>query len=113
MEDMKTLDKRSDAGALIENACFIRLNQAYEGVDKINFWRTKAGAEVDFVTHVDDEIVPFEVKYSVFDSEKMTKSLASFIDTFKPSRALVLTKNFWGKAKRGKTNVAFAPVYYL
>jgi predicted AAA+ superfamily ATPase len=113
MEDMKTLDKRSDAGALIENACFIRLNQAYGDVDRINFWRTKSGAEVDFVMHVNDEMMPFEIKYSMFDSEKMTKSLASFIDTFKPSRALVLTKNFWGEIKRGKTDVVFAPVYYL
>ena len=113
MENMNTLNKRSDAGVMIENSCFIRLNELYEGVNKINFWRTKAGAEVDFIVHIGENIVPIEVKYSAFSDEKISKSLMSFIDSFKPQNAVVLTKNYWGLAKRLKTRILFMPVYYL
>lgn len=113
MENMNTMDKRSDAGAIIENSCFIRLNELCEGLNKINFWRTKAGAEVDFILHRGDNIVPLEVKYSTLREEKISKSFMSFINTFKPAQAVVLTKNYWGLAKKGKTRISFIPVYYL
>ncbi|PIU51235.1 hypothetical protein COS91_05505 [Candidatus Desantisbacteria bacterium CG07_land_8_20_14_0_80_39_15] len=113
MENMIGLEKRSDAGAIIENSVFIRLNELCENMEKINFWRTKAGAEVDFVLHVRENAIPIEVKYSNFDSEKISKSLASFIDSFKPGHAVVLTKNYWGSSKRDKTKIFFAPVYYI
>ena len=83
------------------------------GFDKINFWRTKAGAEVDFVVNIKGSIVPIEVKYSNFKTEKISRSLSSFIDTFKPEYAVVLTKNYWGTMKKEKTRVLFIPVYYL
>ena len=113
MENMNGLNKRSDAGAVIENAVFIRLNELCQGVNKINFWRTKAGAEVDFVLHIKDSIIPVEVKYTNFASERISKSLMSFIDSFKPEYATVLTKNYRGFMKRGKTKILFIPVYYL
>lgn len=113
MENMISLEKRSDAGAIIENGVFIRLNELCENMEKINFWRTKAGAEVDFVLHVRDNIMPVEVKYSNFNSEKISKSLASFIDSFKPGYAVVLTKNYWGLSRRDKTKIFFVPVYYI
>lgn len=110
---MNKLDKRSDAGAQIENAVFIRLNELREGFNKINFWRTKTGAEVDFILHIKDNIVPIEVKYSSFNSEKISKSLASFLDSFNPRYAIVLTKNYWSFLKRDGTNILFMPVFYL
>ncbi len=113
MENMNNLEKRSDAGAMIENSCFIRLNELLEGINKINFWRTKLGAEVDFVLHFGDSIVPVEVKYTPLSGEKLPKSLASFIDSFKPERAIVLTKGYWGFMKREQCRVYFIPIYYL
>ena len=113
MENINSLNKRSDAGAIIENCVFIRLNELCSGINKINFWRTKAGTEVDFVLHIKDNIVPIEVKYSNFRTEKISRSMASFIESFKPEYAAVLTKNYWGLLKRDKTKVLFIPVYYL
>lgn len=113
MENMNTLNIRPDAGAIIENSVFIRLNKMCSGFNKINFWRTKAGAEVDFVIHIRGNVVPIEVKYSHFKTEKISRSLSSFINTFKPEHAIVLTKNYWGAMKKGKTKVLFIPVYYL
>lgn len=113
MENMNTMEKRSDAEAIIENVIFIRLHEVFSGIDKINFWRTKAGAEVDFVVNRKGDTVPIEVKYSDFREEKISRSLSNFIDGFKPEYALVLTKNFWGAMKRDKTEVLFIPVYYF
>jgi hypothetical protein len=113
MENMNSLDKRPDAGAIIENSCFIRLNELSEGINRINFWRTKAGAEVDFILHAGDSVIPMEVKYSPFTGNKISKGFMSFIDSFKPGHAAVLTKNYWGQTKKGKTKILFIPIYYL
>lgn len=113
MENMNRPDKRSDTGALIENVCFIRLGELCEQINKINFWRTKAGAEVDFILHIAGSIVPIEIKYSSFSGEKISKSFMSFINSFNPEYAVVLTKNYWGQVKRDKTKTLFIPVYYL
>ncbi|MCK4250072.1 ATP-binding protein [candidate division WOR-3 bacterium] len=113
MENFNSLAQRTDAGAVIENAVFIRLNQLYQGVEKINFWRTKSGAEVDFVAHLKNTVLPIEVKYSHFDIEKISRSLASFIDLYKTKYAVVLTKNYWGSMTKNKTKILFIPVYYV
>lgn len=113
VENTNGLQKRSDAGAVIENACFIRLKELFEGIDKINFWRTKAGAEVDFILHAAGGIIPIEVKYANFSSAKAPRGLVSFINSFNPARAMVLTRDFWGSAVIKNTRILFAPVYYL
>lgn len=113
LENMGSLEKRSDAGAIIENAFFVRLREICDDANRINFWRTKAGAEVDFVIRSGEETIPIEVKYSLFKDERISKSLASFINSFKPKKAVVATKNYWGFAKKDKTDIFFVPLYYL
>jgi len=113
MENFNSLAVRSDAGAIVENTVFIRLNELFQGIEKINYWRTKVGAEVDFILHTKNSILPVEIKYSDFPAEKVSRSLASFVDSFNPASAIVLTKNYWGSTIRGKTRILFIPVYYL
>lgn len=113
LENTNNLNKRTDTGALIENIVFIRLNSLFEGMNKINFWRTKSGAEVDFVVRFQDMVYPFEVKYSSIDTSRISKSFHSFINKFTPPRAFILNKNYFGKEKRGDTEVYFIPAYYL
>ena len=43
-------NKRNDAGALAENVFFRELLRTVGSVDKIKFWRTQDGREVDFVS---------------------------------------------------------------
>ncbi|MGB3340222.1 MAG: ATP-binding protein [bacterium] len=113
MENFNGLSARSDAGAIVENAMFIRLNEILQGIEKINFWRTKAGAEVDFIVQAKNNILPLEIKYSNFNTEKISRSLASFIDSFNPEYTIVLTRNFWGSTQKNKTKILFIPVYYM
>lgn len=113
VENMNGLAKRSDSGAVLENAVFIRLNELCKGINKLNFWRTKAGAEVDFVLHAGGDIIPVEVKYSKFEREKASRSFTNFVESFNPSRGVVLTRDFRGKMTVAKTEVFLMPVYYL
>ncbi len=113
LNNFNALNKRTDSGAIIENTVFIRLNQLYGDTNNLNFWRTKTGTEVDFILNIKNEILPIEVKYSEFKEEKIPRGLISFINSFNPKKALVLTKNFWGLAEHKNTKVLFTPVYYL
>lgn len=113
IESFNPIGIRTDAGAIVENVVFIRLNELFMGLEKINFWRTKTGAEVDFLLHIKGDIIPIEVKYSSFATEKLSRSFMSFINSFRPKKALVLTKNYWGQMQKDKTRVLFAPVLYV
>ncbi len=113
LDDFNDPDMRTDGGALVENVVYRRLKELAGGRIKINYWRTKPGAEVDFILKVDGKPAPVEVKYSCFKGNKVSRSFMSFVQHYKPSTGLILTKNYFGISKKGKTNILFAPVYYL
>lgn len=79
----------------------------------IKYWRTLGKAEVDFILTNNNRIIPVKVKYSYFKKPAITRSFRNFIDEYKPERALVLTKDFWGHIKEGATYILFAPVFYM
>lgn len=110
-DNFTPIEKRIDAGMLVENFVFLCLRNNFP--DKtINYWRTIAKAEVDFILRLSD-LVPVEVKYQPFTKPKISRSFRSFIKTYKPKRALVVTKDFWGKDKIDNTTIMFVPIYYL
>lgn len=113
IDNMNKPDKRSDCGSIIENSVFIRFNELCDENAGINFWRTKVGAEVDFIIQTKGKIIPVEVKYSSFDKAKISRSFASFIETFSPKQGVILTKDYFGHMRSGKTKIVFMPVYYL
>ncbi len=106
------LEKRIDAGTLIENFVLLSLRNSFP--DKtINLWRTIAKAEVDFILRLNNELIPVEVKYQTFKKPKIPRSLRSFIKTYKPQKALIITKNFWGHEEVESSTVMFAPAHYI
>lgn len=109
--DFRDLDKRDDCGELIENFVFLILNKRAEFFRRLNFWRTKSKAEVDFVIQSPQGPIPIEVKYTT--SPSVGKSLYSFIKKFSPQRAIILTKGFIEEKRIGNCRVQFIPVYYL
>jgi hypothetical protein len=109
--DFRKLDSRKDIGSLAENYVFMSLKRKSNGFKKINFWRTKSKAEVDFVIEEENEVIPIEVKYS--SSPSPGKSFYSFISKFSPPRGYILTKGYFAARKINNTEVYFIPVYYL
>ncbi len=72
------------SGKIFENYVLMELRKA--GLE-VKYWRTKSGAEVDFVVEVDGNPMPVEVKTP---SPSMSRSLASFIRTYSPEEAFVI-----------------------
>ncbi len=113
VENMTGPEQRSDGGSLVENAVFLRLHQHKSEMAHIHFWRTKAGAEVDFIIKQNEKAIPVEVKYTSYAEPRIPRGMMSFIESFKPKRGILLTKNYWGIAKTGNTEILFAPVCYF
>ena len=105
------LQIRSDTGLLVENAVLSQLHQ--RDSEAIRYWRTIGKSEVDFILVKEGQIVPVEVKYSSLKAPEISRGFRSFIEIYKPSRAIVLNKGFWGKLKFKNTLIIFVPVWYV
>ncbi|MDI6902829.1 MAG: ATP-binding protein [Methanocellales archaeon] len=110
INNFNELEKRVDAGALVEN---FALNQLSHLTEKVNYWRTLGKAEVDFILNVGGEVIPVEVKYATFKKPAISKSFRSFISAYNPGRALIITKDYWGEIKLEKTLIKFIPACYM
>jgi len=109
LSDFKEIGIRNDTGNLVENFVYSSLER--KKIGKINFWRTKSKAEIDFVIQKEGEIIPIEVKYSL--SPSIGKSFYNFIEKFSPKRGYIFTQGFTGIKKIKETKIYFLPVYYL
>ena len=100
----KEFDVESN-GKVFENYVFSELLKL--GI-KPKYWRTKGNAEVDFVIEKEKEIISIEVKLKA-DSEKIERSLRSFIQQYHPKIALVVTY----KGKQGSIKVDDCIVHFI
>ncbi len=98
------------SGHLFENFVFniLREKVAYSSSD-IHFWRTKDGAEVDFVIQSGNRLTPLEVKYTKLSKPTIPRSLRSFISAYQPEKAFVVNLNYKSEIQVEKTNVCFIP----
>jgi len=97
---------------LFQNFVFLRLEEEIESEPStIHFWRSKGGAEVDFVLDLGSEILPIEVKYSVLRRPEVTRSLRAFLEKYQPRRAVVVNLGLKEETMIGKTKVFFLPFY--
>lgn len=92
-------------GKTFENYIFTELLKA--GQDP-RYWRTKGGAEVDFVVETDTGPVPIEVKLEARVGE-VGAGLRSFIENYRCGKALVITyKGESGEAERGGCKIIYS-----
>jgi len=101
------IESRTDKGILFENFVLNELRANFE--DKICYWRTTGKAEVDFVLQLGQNVIPVKVKSGV----KLRKGFLSFLNTYKPKRALVITEREFKTEKIGQTEVAFVPHFFI
>lgn len=81
----------------MENYTFLSIKE-----NKINYWRTTAKAEVDFILN---EKIPIESKIN----PKLTRSIRSFIDSYMPEKAFLVNLNKTEKIKINKTEIFTVP----
>lgn len=108
---------RADLGLLVESLVF---QEIYKYISQrflnysIHYWRTKSGAEVDFVIRRnDDAILPIEVKYRNTSTPQVSRGYRSFLQAYQPQNAIVITKNLIAKEKIENVNVHFIPLEKL
>jgi len=105
---------RTRIGHLFKNFIFNMLQEKLQDSSShINFWRTKDGAEVDFIIRSGSKIIPAEVKYRQIKKPETTRSLQSFISAYQPDTALVVNLNYKDEIWIGKTKVCFVSFYEL
>ncbi|MCP5053994.1 MAG: ATP-binding protein, partial [bacterium] len=92
-------------GKVIENFVFNTLQHRYSG--DIYFYRTKGGAEVDFVVREQGRMIPVEVKFR--KKITMPAPLKRFMADYHSEHALVLTK----ESIKKEENVFYIPILML
>lgn len=100
-------DFRPDKGGLFENISYLWLKGKAGSSMPIHFWRTKAGAEVDFVMVRGMSTIPLEVKASGLKKPKISKSLRSFLKSYQPPKAYCMNLSLRGLEKIESTTVFF------
>lgn len=122
--DLNSLEGRRDSGNLVENSVFLMLLTGKDPLDEIYYWRTKAGAEMDFVLKGEGErLRGYEVKYRPFKEAKITRSTRSYINEYSPDLTCICTKNFYQdeinmdlmglSGLNDKSKLVFLPAFFL
>lgn len=111
LDNFSGLRKRNERGELVEN--FVLNSLRRRDMGELHYWRTQGKAEVDFVLTSGQDIIPIEVKYRDFNSPKISKGFRSFISSYEPERALMVTKNYFDNEKVGNTEIMYVPAVYI
>ncbi len=88
-------------------------NRFSKGLQKINYWRTKDKAEVDFIVPMQTNVIPVEVKYKELKKVEITRSFRSFISTYRPKKAYLINLDLESFEKINETDVHIIPYWKL
>jgi len=108
LNDFTNYDLRPDRGAVFENVVLAELFKNSPSEMQIHYWRTQAGAEVDFVLVKGQELVPVEVKSTIKEAQ-IPQGLKSFIENYRPAQAFVVSESFVGESRYKNTLLEFIP----
>lgn len=100
IRNMDNLYDRVDTGVLSENAVFSNMLKNLLPLEEINFWRTLAKNEVDFVIVKGNRHVPVEVKSTAFKSAKVPSGIRYFQKEYRCEKGFVLTRDLFEKADK-------------
>lgn len=101
-------------GFLFQNFIFLILKQSkkFSG-SKINYWRTKDGAEVDFIINTGVETIPMEAKRSGIKKVTLSRSLKNFIIKYQPKEVYLINKTLNKEIKMQNTKIIALPYWKL
>ena len=93
---------RNDLGQLYENLVF---SESIKQGQILKFWRTKSGAEVDFILEQNQNILPLEIK----SIPKTSRSFFSFISKYNIKTANILSLTEKPSILRNNCTINFIP----
>jgi len=108
------LSSSTDFGFLFENMVLNIIQDSLKHTGAvINYWRTKDGAEVDFIISRGEKLLPIEVKYKRLEKPAYSRSFINFINRYNPSFAIIVNLTLDTKEEVGNTGVYSIPYYRL
>ena len=115
--NLLALEQRTDVGLLVEGFVYQEImkfiQRCYPGLT-IHYWRTKSGAEVDFVLVYKKEfVIPVEVKFRNLSKPSVSRGFRSFLQAYQPNQAFILTKELSAVEKIENSEVFFIPLEHL
>ena len=114
LRQFNPLTHRADKGALIENLVFAELvKENALQKEELFFWRTKAGAEVDFVLQGKSGLVPVEIKAGSARAGLLSRSFHAFLDHFSPGTGVFLNRDLFHVEKIKQTDVYYVPTHWF
>ena len=103
-----------EMGLIFENFVFNILKEKFQNTStEIHFWRTKDGAEVDFVIDYGRTQFPVEVKYRELKRIEMSRSFRSFIEKYQPKKAYIINLGIDKDLTLGSTKIYFIPFFKI
>jgi len=102
------LNRRHDAGMLVENFVFTELMKNLDK-DRLWFYRTATGSEIDFLHVSGDRVVPVEVKYGLSRQKVVPKPFGTLLQKAQLQKAFVITMDFAGSGEKEGLDVTFMP----
>ena len=104
----------AERGFVFQNLVYLLLMHALRHTGtRLYFWRTKDGAEVDFVLIHREEVIPIEVKYHApvgkDGSFSVGRSLRACIKRYHPPQAFIMTSDGHGETMVENTPVHIRP----
>lgn len=93
VKNLESLEERADIGKLAENFVFTQFEYRKDIETEINFWRTKSGAEIDFVVRQGRKFNLYEVKYAGAVKKCQPAVITSFEKKYNYHKAFVVTSS--------------------
>ena len=108
------LDVRTDIGKLLESWVFGELHKRFPEPGAVRYWRTRNGAEVDFVLGPPDEArIGIEVKATERARPRLTRSARSFLEAYEPAELWLVSRAEPHEETPGRTRLRWIPAELL
>lgn len=108
------LARRPDLGKLMENWVLGELHKRYPEPGAIRYWRSKGGAEVDFVLEPrPGKLIGIEVKARLKGRPPLSRSTRSFIEAYRPTEQLIVHRSEPHEDRLGDTRIRWVPAESL
>jgi len=107
-------NQRSDFGALTENLVFTELCKNINPLlDTLFYWRSSSGAEVDFILRRSGRLIAVEVKAGALKRPKVSRSLRSFIQAYRPDQVFIFNESLVDSIKIEGIDVIFDRLIHI
>jgi len=103
--------ERPDKGPVLENFIFSELLKAEAG--EVNFWRTKDGAEIDFIVSKKGKKIPVEIKAQSLEEIEISRGYLSYLERYQPPLGIIISFSHLSPRTINKTEIHFLSPYEL